>query len=39
MYDWGLYDDVLFEELQKKYNELSEKNEKFFLTTLTLDTH
>lgn len=39
MYDWWLYDDVLFEELEKKYNELSQKNEKFLLTSLTLDTH
>lgn len=39
MYDWGLYDDVFFEEFEKKYFDLSAQNKKFFLAWLTLDTH
>lgn len=39
IHDWWLYDDTLFEEAYKKYENLSNKNEKFALFMLTLDTH
>ncbi len=36
---WGLYDDTLFDLAYKKFITLSQKNEKFGLVLLTLDTH
>ncbi len=40
MNDWGLYDDLLFIEAEKKLDELeSNKNSPFNLTLLTIDTH
>ncbi len=38
-HDWWLYDDTLFEKAYEKYDELSKKNQKFWLFLLTLDTH
>jgi phosphoglycerol transferase len=40
MNDWGLYDDLLFLEAQKKLDELEQNSSKpFNLTLLTVDTH
>jgi phosphoglycerol transferase len=40
MNDWGLYDDLLFIEAEKKLDELeSHPNTPFNLTLLTIDTH
>jgi phosphoglycerol transferase len=40
MNDWGLYDDMLFIEAEKKLDELeSHPNTPFNLTLLTIDTH
>ncbi len=36
---WGLFDDSLFDMVYERFIELSEKDEKFGLFTLTLDTH
>ncbi len=36
---WGLYDDSLFDITYKRFLELSEKDEKFGLVMLTVDTH
>lgn len=37
--NWGLYDDLLFEEAKKKILQLEKKNTLYNLTLLTLDTH
>ena len=36
---WGLYDDTLLNIVYKRFIDLSKKNKKFGLFTLTLDTH
>ena len=36
---WGLEDTKLFEKAKEELLQLSEKNEPFFFTTLTVDTH
>jgi len=36
---WGLYDDTLLELVYNRFIELSKKEKKFGLFTLTLDTH
>ena len=36
---WGLYDDSLFDLAVQEFERLSEKNEPFNLTLLTVDTH
>jgi len=38
-YDWGLYDDTVFDLAYKKYEKLSKKEKKFWLFMLNLDTH
>lgn len=39
IHDWWIYDDTLLDEVYKKYDDLSKKNEKFWLFMITLDTH
>lgn len=36
---WGLYDDTLLDIVYERFIELSKKNKRFGLFTLTLDTH
>ncbi|MDO6746396.1 sulfatase-like hydrolase/transferase [Gilvimarinus sp. 1_MG-2023] len=36
---WGLYDDSLFKQVKKRYDQLASRPEPFGLFTLTLDTH
>lgn len=36
---WGLYDDTLLDIVYQEFEKLSASNQKFFLATLTLDTH
>lgn len=36
---WGLYDDTVLDAAWDKFVELSEKNQRFALFTLTVDTH
>jgi len=38
-YDWWLYDDSLLDIAYKKYLELSQKNDPFWLFMINLDTH
>lgn len=38
-YDWWLYDDDLFDLAYKKYEKLSESDEKFGLFMINMDTH
>ena len=38
-YDWGLYDDTIFDLAYKKYEVLSKNENKFWLFMLNLDTH
>jgi phosphoglycerol transferase len=38
-YDWGLYDDTIFDLVYKEYDTLSKKQDKFWLFMLNLDTH
>ncbi|WP_058912370.1 phosphatidylglycerol--membrane-oligosaccharide glycerophosphotransferase [Entomohabitans teleogrylli] len=37
--DWGFYDDVVLDQVWKKYEELSQAGKRFSLFTLTVDTH
>lgn len=37
--NWGLYDDTVLDAAWEKFVELSKKNERFSLFTLTVDTH
>lgn len=37
--DWGLYDNIVLDQVWKKFTELSESGKRFALFTLTLDTH
>lgn len=39
IHDWWLYDDTMFDKAYEKYDELSQKDDKFALFMLTLDTH
>jgi len=38
-YDWWLYDDTVFDLAYEKYEQLSRKEDKFWLYMLNLDTH
>lgn len=37
--DWGLYDDIVLDQVWKKFTELSASGKRFALFALTLDTH
>lgn len=38
-YDWGLYDDTLFDIAFNRYEKLSEENKRFWLFLINMDTH